>query len=337
MRFFQPLLTGCLLQQTYAHMRKGRRPSKTQADFSWLLVALIAHTCWGIAPVLSRYLQNLVGLPSMSFLAVVGAPLLLVLLFVLLPRHGWGFLSSSTLWTLGGLHVLRVASNLLAARFTLAINVQLFALMTPFVVVGLNWLLLRETVPPYTRRAILVTFVGAILMLSSDISRAGIGFDMGLDDRIGIGLSISAGVLFALYMLAVRRGARSDLHPGQMLVFQGSMLTPPALIASLVLGESWEPWTLLPTIDILAVITFIVLVPLGANISNITAITRIGAPAVSSLMPWRLVVTLGVGWLILGERFVNAWQAMGAATVLVAVGWYLAMQWKRRTPARTGQ
>lgn len=294
------------------------------------MVALIAHTCWGISPVLARYLQNVVGLPSMSFLTVVGTPLLLTMLFFMLPRHGFSFLNSSTLWTLGLLHVLRVASNLLAARFTLAINVQLFVLMTPFIVVGLNWLLLREAVPPYTKRAILATFVGAILMLSSDINRTSINFNMGLDDRIGIGLAISTGVLFALHMMVIRRGAQNNLRPSQMLVFQGSMLTPPALVTSFLLKEDWGAWLQLPAIDILAVLAFIVLVPIGANISNITAIARIGAPAVSSLMPWRLVVTLAIGWLILNEKLFNSWQVIGAITVFMAVGWYLLMQWKQR-------
>jgi len=226
--------------------------------------------------------------------------------------------------------VLRVASNLLAARFTLAINVQLFVLMTPFIVVGLNWLLLREAVPPYTKRAILATFVGAILMLSSDINRTSINFNMGLDDRIGIGLAISTGVLFALHMMVIRRGAQNNLRPSQMLVFQGSMLTPPALVTSFLLKEDWGAWLQLPAIDILAVLAFIVLVPIGANISNITAIARIGAPAVSSLMPWRLVVTLAIGWLILNEKLFNSWQVIGAITVFMAVGWYLLMQWKQR-------
>ena len=75
---------------------------------------------------------------------------------------------------------------------------------------------------------------------------------------------------------------------------------------------------------------FIVLVPIGANISNITSIARIGAPAVSSLMPWRLVVTLAIGWLVLNEKLVNSWQVIGAITVFLAVGWYLLMQWKQR-------
>ena len=307
-----------------------KRNTAPQLSISWLLVALIAHTCWGISPVLARYLQNVVGLPSMSFLTVVGSPLLLTMLFFMLPRHGFGFINSSTLWTLGVLHVLRVASNLLAARFTLAINVQLFGLMTPFIVVGLNWLLLRETVPPYTKRAILATFVGAILMLASDISRTSINFNLELNDRIGIGLAIGTGVLFALHMMVVRRGAQNNLHPSQMLVFQGSMLTPPALVTSFLLKEDWAPWLRLPAIDILAVLVFIVLVPIGANISNITSIARIGAPAVSSLMPWRLVVTLAIGWLVLNEKLVNSWQVIGAITVFLAVGWYLLMQWKQR-------
>ena len=307
-----------------------KRNTAPQLSISWLLVALIAHTCWGISPVLARYLQNVVGLPSMSFLTVVGSPLLLTMLFFMLPRHGFGFINSSTLWTLGVLHVLRVASNLLAARFTLAINVQLFGLMTPFIVVGLNWLLLRETMPPYTKRAILATFVGAILMLASDISRTSINFNLELNDRIGIGLAIGTGVLFALHMMVVRRGAQNNLHPSQMLVFQGSMLTPPALVTSFLLKEDWAPWLRLPTIDILAILVFIVLVPIGANISNITSIARIGAPAVSSLMPWRLVVTLAIGWLVLNEKLVNSWEVIGAITVFLAVGWYLLMQWKQR-------
>ena len=120
------------------------------AQWTWFAVALAAQTCWGIYPVLGRYMQTVSGLPSMSLLVLGGMPMLIALFVYVLPRYGWGIYRVRGLWVFGVVVVLRSITNLLSQRFTLAMYVQLMALLTPFLVVFLSRALLRGTHPsPY--------------------------------------------------------------------------------------------------------------------------------------------------------------------------------------------
>jgi drug/metabolite transporter (DMT)-like permease len=74
-------------------------------------------------------------------------------------------------------------------------------------------------------------------------------------------------------------------------------------------------------------LSYVMLVVLGANGLQISALRQLGAPLVSSLMGWRLVSTLAVGMLLLGEQLSSWWQAAGMALVLVTITWYL---WQQR-------
>jgi drug/metabolite transporter (DMT)-like permease len=65
----------------------------------------------------------------------------------------------------------------------------------------------------------------------------------------------------------------------------------------------------------------------GANLGQIVALRRLGAPLVSSLLAWRLVSAMVVGVLLLDERLTSPWQALGAGAVLVTITWYL---WQQR-------
>ncbi|MGL4650414.1 MAG: EamA family transporter, partial [Caldilineaceae bacterium] len=104
----------------------------------WLLLALGAHTGWGIYPVLGRYLQTVSGLPSLSLLVVGYAPLAILFLVYTLPRHGRAIARSRALWVFALIVVARSITNILAARYTAALYVQLITLMTPFIVAFLS-------------------------------------------------------------------------------------------------------------------------------------------------------------------------------------------------------
>ena len=298
------------------------------AHWVWLLVALLAHSGWGIAPVFSRYFQVVVGLPSMSLLAVFSLPLFIAFFIFTLPKYGTKFLRSPTLWIIAWLHTFRVASNLLAAKFTEATFIQLIGLTTPFMVVILSWAILRERAPKYTKRAILLTFIGAVLVLSADVGASGLSFDLTRTDFIGMSFAVAVTIFLSLYMIMIRKGAKANLPPVQMLIFQGGFMIIPTTIASLALGEDWSKWRTISPEAAALVALFTLVVTVLSNTFNINAIARIGAPAVSSLMPWRLIITLILAWVMLGERLDSVWQVLGAAIVFLTVTWYL---WMRRT------
>ena len=171
----------------------------------WLLLALGAHTGWGIYPVLGRYLQTVSGLPSLSLLVVGYAPLAIIFLVHTLPRHGRTIARSRSLWVFALIVVARSITNILAARYTAALYVQLVTLMTPFIVAFLSTLVLRENLPRNTWLALILSSIGSLLMLSSDIGAEGIRFALTGSDWIGIGLALTSAVFLAFYMIAAGR------------------------------------------------------------------------------------------------------------------------------------
>ena len=295
--------------------------------WAWLFVALGAHTAWGAYPVLARYLQTVSRLPSMSLLTLGYLLVLPVLAVVVLPHMERRFLRLRVLWLFAVIVVLRGITNLLAARFTLAIYVQLITLMTPFVVALLSRALLRELIPPYTGRAITLSLMGALLMMSGKVGRAGVQLALTPTDGMGIALAFISTFFLALYMVIVRRTVLDDV-PGQAVLFvQVVTLLGMSALLSFLLGEDWSRWRAIGPTDWLIFGAYCLGVLLGANTSQIKALRHLGAPLVSSLLPWRLVSALFVAALLLDERLTSHWQVVGALMVLVTITWYL---WQQR-------
>jgi len=295
--------------------------------WAWLFVALGAHTAWGAYPVLARYLQTVSRLPSMSLLTLGYLLVLPVLAVVVLPHMERRFLRLRVLWLFAVIVVLRGITNLLAARFTLAIYVQLITLMTPFVVALLSRALLRELIPPYTGRAITLSLMGALLMMSGKVGRAGVQLALTPTDGMGIALAFISAFFLALYMVIVRRTVLDDV-PGQAVLFvQVVTLLGMSALLSFLLGEDWSRWRAIGPTDWLIFGVYCLGVLLGANTSQIKALRHLGAPLVSSLLPWRLVSALFVAALLLDERLTSHWQVVGALMVLVTITWYL---WQQR-------
>lgn len=297
----------------------------------WVGAALLAQTGWGIYPVLGRYMQTVSGLPGLSILVVGGLPMALVMFVYVLPRYGGRIARSRILWLLALVVVVRSVTNILAMRYTLAVYVQLITLMTPFLVVVLSLLLLHEKAPPYTGRAVSFSFIGAFLMMVSDINGSGIHFDLSTSDWIGIALAFASSVALAGYMVVVRRTARTDLPGPVVWIFQMTMIAAFSLLLSYLMNEDWSQWTRIGTSDWLVVIAYILLVAIGANGLQIAALRHLGAPFVSSLMAWRLVSALIFASLLLGERLTSPVQFVGALIVLVTITWYL---WKQQRSGR---
>jgi drug/metabolite transporter (DMT)-like permease len=225
--------------------------SETDSEnaWPWIFAALAAHTGWGAYPVLGRYLQTVTSLPSMSLLAIGSAVALVALLLVVRPRLELRLFRSPLMWIFVVVLITRATTNLLATRFTLAIYVQLITLMTPFLVVVISATLLREGLPPYTGRAIIAATLGALLMLSSDLSQASLGFVFTSQDWLGLSLAFGSSLTLALYMIIVRRSAHHHISGKSMLLVQLSAILAFSLLASPILGEDWGRWTTLRPFD----------------------------------------------------------------------------------------
>jgi drug/metabolite transporter (DMT)-like permease len=298
----------------------------TQGARPWIFAALAAHTAWGAYPVLARYLQTISLLPSMSLLVAGSAVALVALLIVVRPRLQLSLFRSRLMWFFLLVIIIRATSNLLAVRFTLAIYVQLITLMTPFLVVLLSASFLRDRIPPYTGRAIFLASIGALLMMSGNLSETGLRPDFGPDDWLGIGLAFGSSLTLALYMIIIRRGAQHQISGRSMLLVQLGAILVFSLVVSLLLGEEWQRWRRLTPFDWLIFLAFSLGVLFGANMGQVGALRHLGAPMVSSLLAWRLVSALVFAALLLDERLTSPVQFLGALIVLTTITWYLRRQ-----------
>ncbi|MGB9633070.1 MAG: EamA family transporter, partial [Chloroflexaceae bacterium] len=95
---------------------------------------------------------------------------------------------------------------------------------------------------------------------------------------------------------------------------------------SLLLGEDPGRFAAIGASDWAVFGAFVGFVLLGANVGQIAALRRLGAPRVSSTMAWRLIATLALAALLLGERLTSPWQILGAGIVLVTITIYLSRQ-----------
>jgi drug/metabolite transporter (DMT)-like permease len=304
--------------------RSAETEAVTENAWTWTIAALAAHTGWGAYPVLARYLQTVALLPSMSLLTFGSAVALVTLLITVRPRLELRLFRSPLMWFFVAVLITRATTNLLAARYTLAIYVQLITLMTPFLVVLISATVLRERLPPYTGRAIVLATIGALLMMSGDLSQAGLGLTS--QDWLGMGLAFVSSLTLALYMIIVRRSASQHIPGKSLLTVQLGAIFVFSLLVSPILGEEWQRWLTLTPFDWLIFAAFSVGVLFGSNIGQVGALQHLGAPMVSSLLAWRLVSALIFAALLLNEHLTSPWQLLGAFIVLITVTWYLRRQ-----------
>ena len=290
----------------------------------WIAAGLAAHTAWGAYPVLARYLQTQSPLPSMS---IVAAGNLLALLIV----GAWSWrrldaraLRSPRLLVFSLIVIARGVSNFLAARYTLAIYVQLINQMTPFVVALLSTAVLREKLPPFTGRAVTLCLLGSLLMMSGGLGQNAVSGTR--QDWLGIGLALASTLFLALYMLFVRRAEQQHIPSDALHLVQLLALGGATGVISLTLGEDLTRWQTISPTDGLIFGALVLGVFVGANVGQIGAIRRLGAALMSSLLAWRMVSALILAALLLNERLTSLWQAAGALLVLATITWYLLRQ-----------
>ncbi|MFV9503310.1 MAG: DMT family transporter [Oscillochloridaceae bacterium umkhey_bin13] len=301
----------------------SERPNLT---WLWMGSAVLAHTGWGAYPVLARYLQTVSMLPSMAILALGNLIALLVFLPFIWGRITPTFLRSHVIWAFALVVVLRAITNVLAARFTLAIYVQLITLMTPLIVALLSFGLFRERLPRFIWPAIGLSLFGSLLMMSGEIGGHGVSLALAGGDLLGIGLALVSALSLSAYMILVPRTVKDAVSGEAVLLVQLVALTATTGVISLIIGEDWGRFAVIGTNDWMAFLGFVIFVLLGANLTQISALRHLGAPLVSSTMAWRLVATMILAALLLGERLSSLWQIVGAAIVLLTITAYLRMQ-----------
>lgn len=242
----------------------------------------------------------------------------------------------------------RSITNLYASRFTSAIYVQLLTLSVPFIVSFLSYCFLKEKVTKSTIICMCATIVGGVLLILAGAKKdekytfywlidfKNLGQNLTYLDIIGIGIALLSSVLLSLYMILIRyteRSGRKKLSSETLLLGQMSSGIF-FLILSFIFQEDWIAYARMSVLDWFVFYTFAIVVFLLANVTNIYAIAKLGAPTASSILALRLVSTLIVSWPMLGEVLNNFWQIVGAVIVIVSVTLYM---WSKRKSNHSSQ
>lgn len=287
---------------------------------------------WGAYPVFLRYLQTVSLIPGFSLLLVANVLLFCIVAGAVWRQFEWQALRQPILWAFLALAVARAVTNMLATRFTLAIFAQLIYLMTPFIVAFLSRTLLKEALPTFTFRALVLCLLGALLMMRGDLLTAGENTAVFRNDPLGLSLAILSSLCLAGYMVLTRRSAKSNISSQTLLLANYVGISAFTAVSTFTVREDWHIWTQLSVGD-WGVFTAVALgVLLLSNWGQLRSIQLLGASLVSSLMSTRLISSLLFASLLLGENLNSAEQFLGAGIVIITISWYLSQQAKGSVP-----
>jgi drug/metabolite transporter (DMT)-like permease len=285
-------------------------------------LALFAHSGFGLYVVLVKYLLDY--LPRFGMLAAAFS--LAVPVAFLVARHHWGWRDfwSGEVWVLCGLVAMRSVSKLLAVQFTLASYVQLIDLSVPFFTAIIAALLLQESVPSKTLTALGVTGLGSFLVIT--VNPLAIQLPNGAADLLGVALALVSSLMMASGVVYTRYLTNKRLNPAGVFFQQVFSTAVVYILLSLLNAESWQPFTSLSASAwaVFALLTVFGLI--GGGLSQVFAISRINTTLFSTLLSWRLVAAIGLGWILLGERLTSLWQLLGIVMVILTLTLYLRHQ-----------
>ena len=291
---------------------------------------------WGGYPVLARYIQTVGRVPPLAMTGIANGIATLGLFLVAMPRLKGTLPVARDLAFFGIVVVARSLSNVLAARFTAAIHVQLLSLMTPFFTALLSRPILGERLPRFTLPAVFLSILGSVLMVTSTGKSGGIAFHLDGQDWLGLGLALASAFLLSFYMITIRKVVRKDTSVETLGAFQTIVLLVCMTTGSLALGEDWGSLARLPAKGWIAILVYGLCVILAGTLIQNSALKRIPASVYTVMLSWRLVSTSFFAFLILGEKFTSQWQILGALLVMVTVTLYSGFQ-RSPAPSSIGQ
>ncbi|MCO6452761.1 MAG: DMT family transporter [Caldilineales bacterium] len=298
-------------------------------------LGILAHAIWGAYPVMAK--RAVAETPKFSLLFLASATAMAVGYWWMRRRgrldahRAFHILRSErALWGLALFVVLRSVSNIIAIELTKAVWVQLLYLASPFLVAILGLAIYAEPVPPYTFRALIVSSIGAVLVLVEDWRNVWSGFTR--NDILGLGIALVSAITLAFYYLMVRRSHLRHTGGGLIMFQQGLAMTTTFLALSLITGEDWGQWTHASAGALAAALIVIFVIQVGGNLIQITALGGTNPSLITSLTALRLVSALFLAALILGEQLRTPSQWIGAGIVVAAVTAYLLLQ---RSPKST--
>lgn len=303
--------------------------------WTYVWLGIVAHIFIGSYPVFAK--RALAEVPKFSLvflaslaIAITGAawmhwrerlPL----------KQAWHIYSKERiLWLFAFVVALRAVTNIIAISLIPAVWMALLTMLAPFLVALLGAWLFSQPIPRFTFRALLISSVGAILMVVPDWSDVGGGFTH--QDLLGVGIGLLSILAFSFYYLFIRRSRLGHATNGLVMFQQGLAMSTAFLFMTLATGEDWSQWSSVSTGGWMAVLIVIFVIQVGGNLLQIIAVGGVTPALITSFMGIRLVSALVLAGLILGEVLVSPTQWLGAILVVGAVTLYLWIQKNGHTP-----
>ncbi|KAJ3423345.1 acyl-malonyl condensing enzyme-related [Anaeramoeba flamelloides] len=289
---------------------------------------LLVHSIFGLYAVLLRYLQKSKKMPNFvlgamaSLVAFLSSSLILItskkriktLMETLKDRNLWFlvFFAAARSITLFG-----------AAKYSPAPYIVLVTNLSPFMVAVIAKIFLSERLPKYIFQSLFLILVGVIL----------IGFDekgsfyVNLRAIWGIVLVFLSSISLAIYLILVRV---LTLKKKNGFALIACFELPIAVLNTILSLSTQQDWTTLGDLGVKGVFAFIG-VSLGViffgNYCQIWLISKIGAAFVSSLLAWRVIVSVIFSNVLLKEDvFKSVYQIIGWCMIIVVLFAFLMVQ-----------
>jgi drug/metabolite transporter (DMT)-like permease len=183
-------------------------------------------------------------------------------------------------------------------------NATLFGNVASFAFAGWGLWLARSWPSPIQAAALTLAALGAALLMGSSA-------ELSLRNLHGDMLALSAGLLYAGYLIAVER-AREKLAPMPLLFLASAFGAVMLLPFSLLLGEKIIPddWTFVAVLAISSQVLGqgLLVYAIGALPPLVVGLTLLTQPAISAL----------VGWVVYGETL-QPFDWVGAAAIATAL------------------
>jgi drug/metabolite transporter (DMT)-like permease len=278
-----------------------------------LLVALLAQTCGGLAPMLTKL--ALTGMGPWTMVAarqVFGVLALLALDRATrgesrkrepFTRRDWGLLILLS-WAGFALPQVLLAHGIALSTATSG------ALLSPLEPIGIlagGWLFLRERLTPVRVASVAIGTLGALLIVMQGAIRPELG------DPFGDGLIAVGHLAWAIYTLAAK--PLLARHDSLRVSLAAVLLSIPPLVL-LALGEDFSLEQALPALGWVIALAFLA-TALGSWSWN-WALRRMSAGTMAAFIFAQPVVGLAAGRLALGEP-VGTLALVGAGVILAGV------------------
>jgi drug/metabolite transporter (DMT)-like permease len=203
-------------------------------------------------------------------------------------------------------------------KFTSVTNATVLSNLTPLVVTAFAWIFLKQRPGALFLLAVTVAVGGSWIMTMDK------GGGPGVDPPLGNALSATTALWYALYMLAIGEGRKSEAA-SRLMFWSSAVGAPMLLLAAVALGERILPlgpagWAACVGLGLMHV---------AGQGSIAWAMGRLPTATASVVVLVQPVVAAWLGYLLFREA-IGPMQAIGAAVALTGV---VLAQWASRQKA----